>query len=95
MVNYSCDAPRLDLIFASLSDPIRRDILERVHDTELTVSEIALPYHISLAAISKHLNVLESASLIHRRADGRKRFISRNQAGFRDAYRCLKRYGSG
>lgn len=56
----------LDSVFAALSDPTRRHILERLGLGEATVSELAAPFEISLPAISRHLKVLESAGLISR-----------------------------
>lgn len=63
---------RLDLIFNSLADSTRRDILKRLVQYELSVSEVAEPYDMSLAAVSKHLKVLERANLLGRRRDGKK-----------------------
>ena len=56
----------LSQIFSALSDPTRRSILGRLADAELTVSELAEPYDMSLPAITKHLKVLEKAKLISR-----------------------------
>ncbi len=67
---------QLDLIFNSLADSTRRDILKRLVRQELSVSEVAEPYDMSLAAVSKHLKVLERANLLGRRRDG-KRYILR------------------
>ena len=67
---------QLDLIFNSLADSTRRDILKRLVNQELSVSEVAEPYNMSLAAVSKHLKVLERANLLNRRRDG-KRYILR------------------
>ncbi len=67
---------QLDLIFNSLADGTRRDILKRLVRQELSVSEVAEPYDMSLAAVSKHLKVLERANLLGRRRDG-KRYILR------------------
>lgn len=67
MVEYSLD---LDLVFGSLSDPTRRDILERLINGDLSVNQIARAYKISLAAISKHLKVLERAHLITKTRHG-------------------------
>lgn len=62
-------------MFFALSDPTRRALVERLAagepDTELTVGELAAPFDVSLAAISKHLNVLEGAGLLERRREGR------------------------
>ena len=89
MVEYSM---QLDSIFGSLADPTRRDILKRVSERQLTVSEIAKPYHASLAAISKHLKVLEKAQLIIKRKYGREQFVQLAPGAFKDANEYLKYY---
>ena len=61
---------RLDKVFQALSNSTRRSILRRVSRRELTVSEIAGPYDLTFAAVSKRLKVLEQASLIGRRKEG-------------------------
>jgi DNA-binding transcriptional ArsR family regulator len=63
----------LDATFAALSDPTRRAILGRLTTGQLTVGELAEPFHISLPAISRHLRVLEAASLIVRERRGQHR----------------------
>jgi len=63
----------LDLLFGALADATRRGIVERLADGEATVTELAAPYSISLPAISRHLKVLERASIITRSQDGRWR----------------------
>jgi DNA-binding transcriptional ArsR family regulator len=63
----------LDLLFGALADPTRRGIVDRLAEGEATVTELAAPYSISLPAISRHLKVLENASLITRSHDGRWR----------------------
>ncbi len=63
-------AARLDTVFHALSDTTRRSILRDVARKEKTVGEVAKPYQISLAAVSKHLKVLESAELIARERRG-------------------------
>lgn len=62
---------RLDLVFAALSDPVRRAILERLDGGELLVSEIAEPFAISLQAVSKHIQVLVKAGLVTQQRSGR------------------------
>lgn len=66
----------LNATFTALADPTRRDILSRLASGELTVSDLAEPYAMSLNAVSKHLKVLEGASLIRRRVEGRTHHIS-------------------
>lgn len=63
----------LDNTFAALSDPTRRAILARLATGEATVGELAEPFDISLPAISRHLKVLESASLIENEREGKHR----------------------
>ncbi|MBI5309954.1 MAG: winged helix-turn-helix transcriptional regulator [Actinobacteria bacterium] len=85
MVEY---AAQLDDVFGSLADPTRRDILRRVATKELSVNEIAGPYDISLAAVSKHLKVLERAKLVIKRRRGKQQFVSLSPGAFigADAY---------
>jgi len=63
----------LDLVFGALADATRRGIIERLAVGEATVTELAAPFPISLPAISRHLKVLEHASLITRSQHGRWR----------------------
>src|SRR5512132_2755010 len=63
----------LDLLFGALADSTRRGIVERLAVGEATVTELAAPFSISLPAISRHLKVLERASLITRSQHGRWR----------------------
>jgi DNA-binding transcriptional ArsR family regulator len=63
----------LDLLFGALADATRRGIVERLAVGEATVKELAAPFSISLPAISRHLKVLERASLITRSQQGRWR----------------------
>ena len=56
-----------DLTLEALAHPVRRAILERVMQTEMRVTELAKPYTMSLAAVSKHIRVLERAGLVMRR----------------------------
>jgi DNA-binding transcriptional ArsR family regulator len=63
----------LDLLFGALADATRRDIVQRLAGGEATVTELAAPYSISLPAISRHLKVLERASIITRSQQGKWR----------------------
>lgn len=65
----------LDRIFGALADVTRRDILIRVSRAEHTISELAEPYAMSLAAIAKHISVLEKAGLITKRRSGKEKII--------------------
>ncbi len=57
---------RLDATFSALADPTRRAILARLTAGEVTVTELAEPFAISLPAVSRHLKVLHRAGLIER-----------------------------
>jgi DNA-binding transcriptional ArsR family regulator len=62
---------RLDLVFAALSDPIRRRILQRLDGQALLVSELAAPFDISLQGVSRHIQVLVRAGLVQQERSGR------------------------
>ncbi len=82
----------LDNIFGSLADPTRRDILGRLQHAELTISDVAGPYDMSLAAISKHLKILEQANLIRKRRQGKERYVSLAPETMMQAADYLKQY---
>ena len=58
--------PDLSLLFHALADPTRRGMIRDLAQGERTVSDLAEPYAISLAAASKHVKALEAAGLIRR-----------------------------
>ena len=64
-------APTLDTVFSALSDPTRRAILTMLLEDDMAVTDVAQPFRISLAAISKHLGILAEAGLISREKRGR------------------------
>ncbi|MQY05805.1 ArsR/SmtB family transcription factor [Actinomadura macrotermitis] len=73
-------AARMDAVFHALASDPRRRMLHRLAAGALTVSELAEPLDMSLAAASKHVKVLERAGLLHRTVDGR-RHVCRLEAG--------------
>lgn len=85
-------ASRLDGVFHALSDATRRSILRKVASGEKTVGQIAQPYPVSLAAISKHLKVLEGAGLIQREKRGSFQIVRINAAPMREAGQWLVYY---
>lgn len=64
-------APQLDTVFHALGDATRRRMLRELAGGERTVSQLAEPFTISLAAASKHIKALEQAGLIRREIRGR------------------------
>jgi DNA-binding transcriptional ArsR family regulator len=64
----------LDRAFGALADRTRRAILARLAEGEAGVTELAEPFQMSLPAVSKHLKVLERASLITRSREAQWRY---------------------
>jgi DNA-binding transcriptional ArsR family regulator len=89
MVEYTF---RLDNIFSSLSDPIRRDIISKVAQAEYSVGELVAHYDVSFAAISKHLKVLEKARMIVKRKEGKKHMITLAPGALQSADEYLEQY---
>lgn len=69
MVNYI--SPDLDLLFYALSDPTRRRLVDMLSSGARTIGDLAEPFDMSLAAISKHIKILEKAKLLIRKKSGR------------------------
>jgi DNA-binding transcriptional ArsR family regulator len=65
------NAPQLDTVFHALGDATRRRMLRELAGGEQTVSQLAEPFAMSLAAASKHIKALENAGLIRREVRGR------------------------
>jgi DNA-binding transcriptional ArsR family regulator len=83
---------RLDQVFAALSDPIRRRILQRLDGQKLLVSELASPFDISLQAVSRHIQVLVRAGLVQQERTGRINRCSLEVGPMFDAAVWLNRY---
>jgi DNA-binding transcriptional ArsR family regulator len=83
---------RLDALFFALSDPVRRRILERLDGEALLVSELAAPFHISLQAVSRHIQVLVRAGLIQQERSGRISRCSLDAGPLLDAAVWMNRY---
>src|SRR5215212_6703456 len=73
ILNHMVYHGSLDLTFAALADPTRREILARLAGGERSISELATNFDMSLVAVSKHVYVLERAGLAAVRRDGRSR----------------------
>lgn len=67
-------------VFAAISDPTRRRLLERIGNRERSVAELTAELGATLANVSLHLQVLSRAGLVHRRAAGRRRLYRLNPA---------------
>jgi DNA-binding transcriptional ArsR family regulator len=87
-----CNGVDLDAVFAALSHPIRRAMIERLSAGECTVSDLAAPHDVSLPAVSKHLRVLEEAGLLEQTPDGRVRRCNLNAAPLSAAFAWIVQY---
>lgn len=90
MVEYPSRS--LDRTFAALADPTRRRILSQLARRGACVTDLARPHAMSLAAVSKHLIVLERAGLIKRRRQGRVHSLSLKAKPMREAQAWIDRY---
>src|ERR1044072_7120102 len=86
------NSARLDRVFHALSDATRRDMLRRLAAGEHTVSELAEPFHLSLAAAPKPIRTLEEAGLIHRTIEGRTHRCRIEASPLAGVGRWLRRY---
>jgi DNA-binding transcriptional ArsR family regulator len=82
----------LDNVFRALADPTRRAMIHRLSAGARTVTELAEPFDMSLAAASKHIKVLERASLIERTIDGRTHTCRLNAGALAEANRWIEYY---
>lgn len=78
-------AADLDAVFSALADPTRRAVLTALLDGPRTVGEIAAPLPMSLAAVSKHLQILMRAGLVSQERVGRERTCRLEPDGLRAA----------
>lgn len=84
--------PRLDALFAAVSDPSRRAILARLAQSDARVTEVAGDFPISLNSVSKHVKMLERAGLVTRTVIGRDHVLSLNAAPLQDAAAWIEHY---
>ena len=80
-------------IFAALADPSRRDILVILLEDDMAVTDVAEPFQMSLAAISKHLNILSRAGLISQEKRGRVKWCKLEPDALRSASIWMQSFG--
>lgn len=83
----------LDTVFAALADPTRRAILTMLLEDDMAVTDVAEPFSMSLAAISKHLHVLAAAGLISQEQRGRVKWCKLEPDALRAASVWMKGFG--
>ena len=82
----------LSLTLGALADPTRRAILARLSQGKASVKELAAPHQISLAAVSRHIKVLETAGLVTRTKNAQWRYCQLEAAPMRDVVKWLDLY---
>ena len=92
MVRTGSPTKNLDLVFGAVSDATRRSMLDRLRGGELTVTELAQPYAMSLNAVSKHIKTLERAGLVRRTIKGREHFCRLDASRLEEAMNWMSYY---
>ena len=85
--------PDLDTTFSALADPTRRAILAMLLEDDMAVTDVAEPFQMSLAAISKHLAVLTAAGLISQEKRGRVKWCKLEPDALREAAVWMQGFG--
>lgn len=83
----------LDTVFSALADPTRRAILTMLLEDDMAVTDVAAPFEMSLAAISKHLQVLADARLISQEKRGRLKWCRLEPDALREASVWMQAFG--
>ncbi len=83
----------LDMIFTALADPTRRAILSMLLEDDMAVTDVAEPFSMSLAAVSKHLAILAAAGLISQEKRGRVKWCKLEPDALRDASVWMQGFG--
>ena len=79
-------------MLAAISDPTRRAILDRLTRGPARVTDVAEPFEMSLAAVSKHVRMLERAGLVRRARRGREHTLTLDARPLRRVVRWTSRY---
>jgi DNA-binding transcriptional ArsR family regulator len=85
------DEKAASLLFGALADPTRRDIFQRAREGQRSVSALAREYPISLAAVQKHVAVLERAELVTKHRVGRESIVRAESDALDRAHAALDR----
>jgi DNA-binding transcriptional ArsR family regulator len=84
---------RISIVFSALADPTRRAILTMLLEDDMAVTDVAEPFSMSLAAISKHLQVLSEAGLIVQEKRGRVKWCKLLPDAMREASVWMMAFG--
>ena len=83
----------LDTVFSALADPTRRRILTMLLEDDMAVTDVAEPFEMSLAGISKHLGILTRAGLIAQEKRGRVKWCKLEPEAMREASIWMQSFG--
>ena len=83
----------LDRVFAALADPTRRSILSMLLEDDMAVTDVAEPFEMSLAAVSKHLTILAGARLIAQEKRGRVKWCKLEPDAMAEASVWMQAFG--
>ncbi|GGB07470.1 ArsR/SmtB family transcription factor [Allosediminivita pacifica] len=83
----------LDIVFAALADRTRRQILAMLLEDDMAVTDVAEPFEMSLAAVSKHLSILAGAGLISQEKRGRLKWCKLEPDALREASVWMQGFG--
>ena len=86
-------AQTLDTVFSALADPTRRRILTMLLEDDMAVTDVAEPFEMSLAGISKHLGILTRAGLIAQEKRGRVKWCKLEPEAMREASIWMQSFG--
>ena len=84
---------RLDALFAALSDRTRRAILLALLEGDAKVKDLAVPFDMSMAAVSKHIQILTRAGLVSQHKVGREKWCRLEHDQFKPAALWIESYG--
>jgi DNA-binding transcriptional ArsR family regulator len=84
--------PTLDHVLTAISDPTRRAILDRLTRGPARVTDVAEPFEMSLAGVSKHVRMLERAGLVRRARRGREHTLTLDARPLRRVVQWTSRY---
>lgn len=84
--------PRVDASFAALSDPTRRGVLEQLARSDLSISDLADHFEMTLTGMKKHVSVLERAGLVATEKIGRVRKCRLGRLKLEEEARWIARY---
>lgn len=86
------DSVDTDKIFSALADANRRKIIELLHKKESSIIELTESFPISFQALSKHVNILESAKILNKQKQGKYRILSLNRDSLTTSLQWISHY---